>query len=236
MIAKPAYCIIMTQLPMTLDSIALSSYTVKEESLPTPAASTAGYLPAESLNPDSDESLLTKVGGQQCKAAFNTLFDRFANRIFAHGMKITRNEQLSKDLVQEAMLIVWQKAPLYDISKGNAQSWIFTITRNRCFDILRKLKRQPNFVSADDIWSGESSEIESCNIAENDFIDVEFVQIKKFLLQLPAAQQAVVEQIYLYDKTHEEAAAILQIPLGTLKSRLRLAMGKLRQLIGTEND
>jgi len=67
-------------------------------------------------------------------------------------------------------------------------------------------------------------------------MDVEFVQIKKFLIQLPVAQQAVVEQIYLHDKTHEEAAAILEIPLGTLKSRLRLALGKLRQLIGTEND
>ena len=220
---------------MTLDSIALSSYTVKEESFPTPAGSTAGYLPAESLNQDSDESLLIKVGAQQCTGAFNKLFDRFANKIFAHGMKITRNEQLSKDLVQETMLIVWQKAPLYDISKGNAQRWIFTITRNRCFDILRKLKRQPNCVKADDIWSG-ASEIEARNIAENDFVDVEFVQIKKFLIQLPAAQQAVVEQIYLYDKTHEEAAAFLQIPLGTLKSRLRLAMGKMRQLIGTENE
>ena len=226
----------MTQISMTLDAIALSSYTVKEESLPTPAASTAGHLPIESLNPDSDESLLMKVGDQQCTAAFNILFDRFANRIFAHGMKITRNEQLSKDLVQEAMLIVWQKAPLYDISKGNAQSWLFTLTRNRCFDILRKLKRQPNCVSADDIWPGESGEKDAYGIAENDFIDVEFVQIKKFLIQLPVAQQAVVEQIYLHDKTHEEAAAILEIPLGTLKSRLRLALGKLRQLIGTEND
>ena len=86
----------MTQISMTLDAIALSSYTVKEESLPTPAASTAGHLPVESLNPDSDESLLMKVGDQQCTAAFNILFDRFANRIFAHGMKITRNEQLSR--------------------------------------------------------------------------------------------------------------------------------------------
>ena len=227
----------MTQISMTLDTIALSSaYTVKEESLPTPAARTAGHLPAESLNPDSDESLLMKVGDQQCTVAFNILFDRFANRIFAHGMKITRNEQLSKDLVQEAMLIVWQKAPLYDISKGNAQSWLFTLTRNRCFDILRKLKRQPNCVSADDIWPGESGDIDAYGIAENDFIDVEFVQIKKFLIQLPVAQQAVVEQIYLHDKTHEEAATTLEIPLGTLKSRLRLALGKLRQLIGTEND
>ncbi len=54
------------------------------------------------------------------------------------GMKLTRNEQLAHDLVQEALMTVWTKAPLYDLDRGTAQSWIFTLTRNRCFDMLRK--------------------------------------------------------------------------------------------------
>ena len=65
-------------------------------------------------------------------------------------------------------------------------------------------------------------------------VEAEFSQIQKFLAQLPEAQQAVVEKVYLLNLTHEEAASALEIPLGTLKSRLRLAMGKMRQLIGTE--
>ena len=65
-------------------------------------------------------------------------------------------------------------------------------------------------------------------------VEAEFCQIQKFLAHLPEAQQAVVEKVYLLNLTHEEAASALEIPLGTLKSRLRLAMGKMRQLIGTE--
>lgn len=214
----------------------MSSFAANKGSPAQSAREKSVQAPSKSLDPESDESLLIAVGNKQCTDAFNELFNRFSNKVFAHGMKITRNEQLSKDLVQEAMLKVWQKAPLYDLDRGTAQSWIFTLTRNRCFDMLRKQKRQPSTVSADDIWPAEFDDFESHSMIDHDFIEVEIAQIEKFLVQLPSAQQTVVEQIYLLDRTHEEAAAILKIPLGTLKSRLRLAMGKLRQLIGNEND
>ncbi len=189
---------------------------------------------ASAVDQDSDESLLIAVGNHQDTAAFNLLFGRFASRIYAMGVKLTRNEQLANDLVQEAMLTVWQKAPLYDLDRGSAQSWIFTLTRNRCFDILRKMKRQPSTVSADDIWPPEG-ELDSQFVHEEQgSLEAEVEKIERYYDQLPAAQRAVVEQIYIYDRTHEEAAAALNIPLGTLKSRLRLGMGKLRQLLGTE--
>jgi RNA polymerase sigma factor (sigma-70 family) len=104
----------------------------------------------------SDEALLIAVGNNQDVDAFNQLFTRFAKKILALGMKLTRNEQLANDLIQESMLNVWQKAPLYDLDKGSAKGWIFTLSRNRCFDMLRKQKRQPNCISADDIWPIES--------------------------------------------------------------------------------
>jgi RNA polymerase sigma-70 factor (ECF subfamily) len=189
-------------------------------------------------NPDaedsdvSDEALLTAVGNCQNVDAFNQLFKRFAKKIFALGMKITRNEQLANDLIQESMLNVWQKAPLYDLDKGSAKGWIFTLSRNRCFDMLRKQKRQPNCISADDIWPLES-------IAEPTMVhediggqQVELSLIEGYFDQLSDPQRAVIEQIYIKDRTHEEAAAHLQIPLGTLKSRLRLGVTKLRNLIG----
>ncbi len=187
------------------------------------------------LDPTSDEALLVKVSNSKSKEAFGQLFDRFANKVFAHGMKILRNEQMAKDLVQETMLTVWQKAPLYNIDKGNVQSWIFTITRNRCFDMLRKQKRQPAVLSADDIWPAGFEEAEALSEAGRGSVEVQISQIEKLVRQLPAAQQAVVEQIHILNRTHEEAAQFLEIPLGTLKSRLRLAMGKLRQSLGTES-
>ena len=180
----------------------------------------------------TDESLLIAVGNGQNVDAFNQLFKRFAKKIFALGMKITRNEQLANDLIQESMLNVWQKAPLYDLDKGSAKGWIFTLSRNRCFDMLRKQKRQPNCISADDIWPLESSAEPTMVHEDIGGQQVELSLIESYFDQLSDPQRAVVEQIYIKDRTHEEAAAYLQIPLGTLKSRLRLGVAKLRNLIG----
>ena len=180
----------------------------------------------------SDEALLIAVGNSQNVDAFNQLFKRFTKKIFALGMKITRNEQLANDLIQESMLNVWQKAPLYDLDKGSAKGWIFTLSRNRCFDMLRKQKRQPNCISADDIWPLESSAEPTMVHEDIGGQQVELSLIESYFDRLSDPQRAVVEQIYIKDRTHEEAAAYLQIPLGTLKSRLRLGVAKLRNLIG----
>jgi RNA polymerase sigma-70 factor (ECF subfamily) len=182
----------------------------------------------------SDEILLIAVGNSQDIDAFNQLFERFAKKIFALGMKLTRNEQLANDLIQEALLNVWQKAPLYDLDKGSAKGWIFTLSRNRCFDMLRKQKRQPNCISADDIWPLESGAEPTMVHEDIGGQQVELSLIEGYFDQLSDPQRAVVEQIYIRDRTHEEAAAYLQIPLGTLKSRLRLGVAKLRNLIGVD--
>ncbi|MFK7862660.1 MAG: sigma-70 family RNA polymerase sigma factor [Pseudohongiellaceae bacterium] len=190
--------------------------------------------PLDKRDPNSDEMLLIAVGNSQDTEAFNQLFSRFSKKIYAMGMKLTRNEQVAHDLVQEAMLTVWQKAPLYDLDRGTAQSWIFTLTRNRCFDMLRKQKRQPSTISADDIWPTEGDGDATFVHEERGPLEVEISQIERLYKELPEAQQAVVKEIFILDRTHEEAATALQIPLGTLKSRLRLGVGKLRQLIGIE--
>lgn len=210
--------------------------TISDDQPPAEAekSSAAGHATAASADGPTDEELLLAVGVSQDRQAFNQLFTRFNKRIFAMGMKLTRNEQLAHDLVQEALMTVWTKAPLYDLDRGTAQSWIFTLTRNRCFDMLRKKKRQPQTVSADDIWPQESDAEMSFVHEEQGSQAVEVAQIEKLYEHLPTAQQAVIEQIYILDRTHEEAAAALAIPLGTLKSRLRLGVAKLRTMIGVE--
>ncbi|MEQ8312793.1 MAG: sigma-70 family RNA polymerase sigma factor [Gammaproteobacteria bacterium] len=207
----------------------------REQPNPQPARTTGDTVRPgeEAADQSSDEELLIAVGNKQDRAAFNLLFGRFAKRIFAMGIKLTRNEQLANDLVQEAMLTVWQKAPMYDLDRGTAQSWIFTLTRNRCFDMLRKIKRQPMTVNADDIWPTVEDQDSDLIHEEKGSFYAEVDNIESYYGQLPDAQRAVVEQIYIHDRTHEEAALELDIPLGTLKSRLRLGMGKLRQLVGT---
>jgi RNA polymerase sigma-70 factor (ECF subfamily) len=187
-----------------------------------------------SRDPDSDEYLLTATGNSQDGEAFNRLFQRYSSKIYSLGMKLTRNEQLSKDLVQEAMLNVWRKARLYDLDRGSAQGWIFTMARNRCFDMLRKQKRQPQCVTADDIWPQESDADAEFVHEEQGSLAAETAIIAGYCDKLPDLQKAVIEQIYILDRTHEEAASVLEIPLGTLKSRLRLGVSKLRLLIGVD--
>lgn len=181
------------------------------------------------------ERLLIAVANHQDKQAFGRLFEHFSGRVFALGMKLTRNEQLSRDLVQDAMLALWQKAPLYDVDKGSAETWIFTLVRNRCFDLLRKRKQQPELLGADDIWPLENDAAFSENPASRQDAEVGMRQIQRHYQNLPSSQREVIEEVFFNDLTHQEAAIKLEIPLGTLKSRLRLGLGRLKQLIGAES-
>ncbi len=183
----------------------------------------------------SNEELLGAVSHSGDTAAFSLLFERYAGRVYQTGMNLTRNTQLSRDLVQETMLTVWQKAHLFDLDRGSADNWIFTLTRNRCFDMLRKAKRQPVCVSADDIWPpGEESEVAPARESGAAEQSALFSRIEELLERLPPEQRSVIQQVYVGDYTHEEAAKRLNIPLGTLKSRLRLGLDKLKHLAGVK--
>jgi RNA polymerase sigma-70 factor, ECF subfamily len=177
------------------------------------------------------EQLLVSVGNKADRQAFNQLFKLMSPKVFAQGMKILRNEQLARDLVQEAMLAIWQKASLYDVDKGSAQGWIFTLARNRCFDMLRKQQRQPNCISADDLWPTGEMPANDDEI-EGQLVSIEHSEMKNLYEQLPDAQRDVVVMIFVQGMTHQEAAVTLNIPLGTVKSRLRLALSKLKTYLG----
>ena len=109
----------MTTLNATMDHMHMGNLASKAE--PASKAASTSSRPLAQSDTDSDEKLLLDVGNQS-REAFNKLFERFSTKIFAHGMKITRNEQLSKDLVQEAMMTVWQKAPLYNSDRAMSKA------------------------------------------------------------------------------------------------------------------
>jgi RNA polymerase sigma-70 factor, ECF subfamily len=181
---------------------------------------------------DSDEHLLLAVCKHRDVKAYNQIYKRFSDRIFAIGIKYTHNYQFAKDLSQEAMLKVWLKAPQYDSDRGSAKSWILTLARNQCFDMLRTQRRQPqNVTNKEDMISEETLYEPLTSHGEDSVQAAEIAQIEKLYFHLPDLQRAVVEQIYRYDRTHEEACEYLNIPLGTLKSRLRLGMKKLHAMV-----
>ena len=166
------------------------------------------------------------VSMNQDKIAFSKLFKFFAPRIRSHGLKKFGQEANAMELVQETMMLVWRKAHQFDASKGKASTWIYTIMRNYSFDMLRKVQRNKEDLISEDLWPMLDVE------AENEPLDhLESENILIFIDRLPALQKQAVKAIYIEDKTQQELATQLSVPLGTIKSRLRLAMTKLRDMM-----
>lgn len=175
--------------------------------------------------------LLATVASERCRRSFSELFRHFAPKLLAYGSRQFGNEQTASDLVQETMTNVWHKAHLFNAEKGAPATWIFTIARNIRFDLLRKNKHRRDEISADELWPVLAE--------QNDSLDDDYAldrgilmqEIGGYYAQLPDAQREVIEKIYIEGKSQQEVSDSLGIPLGTVKSRTRLALRKLKELI-----
>lgn len=181
-------------------------------------------------NDDHIQRALLDVALHQDKTAFEILFKYFSPKIRAFGLQRFRQEAQALELVQETMLLVWRKASLFNVDKGKASTWIYTIMRNHCFDMLRKKQTQKEDQVSDDLWPM----IEDEQIVEEDHL------LSRNLLaeinSLPKPQREVVEALYIKELSQPEVASLLKIPLGTVKSRLRLALSKLKMTLENEHD
>ncbi|EPZ8238360.1 RNA polymerase sigma factor [Vibrio fluvialis] len=190
-----------------------------------------------SVNPQTfsrqDWTVCMEKVKQHDKDAFAVVFHYFSPRLKQFVFKHLGNEQVALELVQETMATVWQKSHLFDGDKSSLSTWIYTIARNLCFDLLRKQKGKEAHVLADDIWP---SDFCPPDMVEHYAPEHEMLkeQVLKFLDTLPEAQQKVVRAVYLEELPHQQVAEMFNIPLGTVKSRLRLAVEKLRTSIDAE--
>lgn len=186
---------------------------------------------ASPLNLGQWEEALGLIALNRDKAAYAGLFNYFAPRLKAFGIKMFGNEQQAMEMVQDTMLNVWQKAALFDPTRGCASTWIYTIARNVRFDMLRKKQSRKDDISADDLWrDGDYPEQEDLQSHSWDlYIIAE--KIAPHFAALPPAQRVVMEKVYLEENSHQEVAEQLGIPLGTVKSRIRLALDRLREAV-----
>ncbi|WKD48599.1 sigma-70 family RNA polymerase sigma factor [Microbulbifer spongiae] len=175
-------------------------------------------------------SLLTLVGTKRDRQAFERVFQHFAPLIkgFHHSRTTAHlNTEAGDELVQEVMLKVWHKAPRFDANRASASTWIYTIMRNCRIDMLRRSQRHRNRdddIDVADIWDEtlESQPLLSLQHKRNER------DIAEGLKALPAEQGHILEKAYMEGKSHSEISAELKLPLGTVKSRVRLAMKKLQ--------
>lgn len=177
--------------------------------------------------PGDMNRLLLKVAAESDREAFNALFMFFAPRIKSYLMKLGAAADLADDLAQETMLRVWRKARLFDPSKASASTWIFTIARNVRIDAARRAAKP-------DLDPNEPSLLPEHEPEPDTTIDrsARDERIKAAFAALPPAQHEVVMLHFVEDLAHSEIAERLSLPLGTVKSRLRLAFDKIRKDLG----
>lgn len=175
--------------------------------------------------------LLATIAESRCRDSFSKLFRHFAPKLLSYGSRQFGNEQTAADLVQETMTNVWHKAHLFNAEKGAATTWVFTIARNIRFDLLRKNKYRKDEISADELWPVLSEQLDN---TEDDYAldhGILMQEIDHYYSRLPDSQRLVIEKIYVEGKSQQEVSDSLGIPLGTVKSRTRLALRKLKELI-----
>ncbi|OLS42914.1 RNA polymerase subunit sigma [Rhodovulum sulfidophilum] len=165
---------------------------------------------------------VTRIRDERDQTAFARLFAHFAPRVKAFLMKSGADAALAEECAQEVMATVWRKAHLFDPERASVATWIFTIARNRRIDALRK-QRHPE--PEDLPWGPEHEPDQTETLA----LQQESEQLGRALQALPEAQRVLIERAYFGELSHREIAAETGLPLGTIKSRIRLALDRLRQ-------
>ena len=175
----------------------------------------------------SDEQLIAQVSRGDT-AAYEILYDRYGSVVMGLALKITGDQALAEDVVQETFWRVWSKSDLFQTERGAFTSWFFGIARNLSIDTLRRQRTQGKPADeADQII--ERAVDPSPSVSETAWLRVRHQQMRAAIETLPADQRNVIEMAYFRGMTRQEIAQATGEPLGTIHTRARLALQKLRE-------
>ena len=177
-------------------------------------------------NRQADQASLARVGRGD-ERAFAELYDRHARLVFSLALRILQDRADAEDIVQEVFAQVWSQAGRYDASRGSVAAWMLILTRSRAIDRLRARRSRPE-AAAD---AGAAETVMDPAVAQDlELLSAEQVtRLQQALKALPDAQRTALELAYYDGLTHVEVAARLAEPLGTVKTRIRQAVLKLRE-------
>jgi RNA polymerase sigma factor (sigma-70 family) len=178
---------------------------------------------------DNKKALLdhiNNVATNRDRHSFEYLFDYFVPKLRAYNLARQPGDGLIADeLAQTVMIKVWEKAHLFNPAKANLSTWVFTLARNSRVDYLRKNSRYTNAIDPEFIWLDNPEPEDGPELNLEDMANNE--KIHEALNQLPSDQKVALYRVYFEGKTHQQISDQEDIPLGTVKSRIRLALGKL---------
>ncbi|NNK78201.1 MAG: sigma-70 family RNA polymerase sigma factor [Litoreibacter sp.] len=168
--------------------------------------------------------IVARIRQSQDQAAFAELFQHFAPRVKAFLIKSGADAGMAEECAQDVMATLWRKAHLFDPSRASVATWIFTIARNRRIDMLRK-ERRPE---PDELTWGPAPEPDAADVME---LQQENNRLAEAMAELPEKQRVLIQKAYFGDLSHSEIAEQTGLPLGTIKSRIRLALERLRHVM-----
>jgi RNA polymerase sigma-70 factor, ECF subfamily len=179
--------------------------------------------------PEQWSAAIAAIAQRRDKHAFAELFAHFAPRVKSFMRRSGLDENMAEELAQETLLRVWRKAEKFDPAAGNSAAWIFTIARNLRIDALRRARGDAT-QGASDIdgeYLRDDAPLPDAALAQMQTGE----HVRRALATLPADQRQVIELSFYHEEAHGRIAELLGIPLGTVKSRLRLAAVKLRSVL-----
>lgn len=181
--------------------------------------------------PSHEAALLIRIA-QRDQVALSELYDRYARVLYAVAFKSLRSAEESEEVVLDVFAQVWRTAARYDVDKGRVDSWLFMMTRSRVLDRLRTLQRVTKVTVASENFAEIQTPTPGVDPIENVLISERRDRVLAALSQLPEAQRQVIELAYYKGLTQSEIAAQTNLSLGTVKTRIRLGLSKLRVVLG----
>lgn len=175
-------------------------------------------------DPASYDALIEAVARDRDRGAFAELFGHFAPRLKSYLIRLGTDDPAAEEVVQEAMVMVWRKAESFDRRQASASTWIFTIARNKRIDRLRR-ERRPELDPNDPALVPDPEEPADRAVEALQSRD----RVLAAMENLPVEQSELIRMAYFDEKSHAEIAAEKDLPLGTVKSRIRLALGRMRR-------
>lgn len=180
------------------------------------------------MNEVADDVQLMQQIRQKDPDALEKLYDRYEQMVYSFAYRIVKDSMAAEEVMQELFMRIWKNPEQYDSAKGKLSTWMFTVTRNIAIDQLRKKNTRPPQQSAD---AEELQQLRDTGAMTEDMVEMLLAgeQVREALQELSRDQQQVMDLIYYQGLTQQEVAYHVAVPLGTVKSRVRLAMKQLQK-------
>lgn len=177
----------------------------------------------------ADTDLLERIRDRDA-GALSELYERYSRQAFALAYRMVTSREVAEEVTQDAFLSVWRQAGTYNAGVGRVRPWLLSIVHHRAIDRLRRTRDRMTAASLDEAWMTASG----ADVFGEVYAGLQRDQIRTALAQLPSEQRLAIDLAYFNGNTFVEIAEMTGVPVGTVKSRVRLGLGKLKKLLDAE--